>query len=154
LAHVTSTDRATDALRKLRISLKDQSYIDLTRSPPPSPRVKQEHGSDGVKAEDAERNVKPKNEHQIDGAFYLNNSQRSAMGTGIKREPGRENTNAQTTFVPRRPAPHNESTNKVGTIPNERNKKRKATLDELEVIELEQNRLRLTQALGQMESDG
>jgi len=74
------TDFAQDALQRLKIIPKDiyPTTIDLTDSPPPSPRVKQEPRLDGVKQEDGKH---------------------AATDTKVKREPGGDDWNAQTSVT-------------------------------------------------------
>ena len=124
------TNCAEDALQKLKIIPKDiyPTTIDLTESPPSSPRVKHERGIDGVKHDDTKD---------------------TATDTKIKREPGGEDdSNAQTQQQARaRPASGNDP---VESTANERSRKRKAIEDELKAVELEQKRIRLTQALAEM----
>jgi hypothetical protein len=122
-------------LQKLKIVPKDvyPYIIDLTESPPSSPRVKQEPERDCVKQEDTTH---------------------AATGANIKREPRGDNSNGQTPFLPdpapSRPAPNNESHNSSGQATNERDKKREAMEAELKAVELEQKRARLVQALAEM----
>jgi hypothetical protein len=121
-------------LQKLKIIPKDIDPItvDLTDSPPPSPRLKRERGIHGFGQERVEH---------------------SAKDTKIKREPGVDHSSSQITGqTPARLAPGDESRTLLGPATNERGKKRKALEDELKAIELEQKRLRLTQALAEMES--
>jgi hypothetical protein len=121
-------------LQKLKIIPKniDPITVDLTDSPPPSPRVKRERGIHGFGQE--------RDEHR-------------AKDTIIKREPGVDHSSSQIPGqTPARLAPGDEPRTPLGSATNERGKKRKALEDELKVIELEQKRLRLTQALAEMES--
>jgi hypothetical protein len=78
----------------------------------------------------------------------------TAMSATIDSELGRNSSDAQTSVdpeeAPARPAPNNEPTNPSTPATNERSKKRKAMEDELKAVELEQKRLRLTQALAEM----
>jgi hypothetical protein len=132
LYHVASTKCVQDALQQLKIIPKDvhPTIIDLTESPPPSPRVKHERRIDGVKHED------------------------TTTDTRIKREPGEHNSIAQSPVLPKqtpaRPASGDEPTIRVESATNERNRKRKAMENELKAVELEQKRIRLTQALAEM----
>jgi hypothetical protein len=125
-------------LQQLKIIPKDiyPTIIDLTESPPPSPRVKHEPGVGGIEQEVSEHTV---------------------TDTRIKREPVEDHSNTQTPVLPEqapaRPASSNEPTIRVEVAANERTRKRKAMEDELKAVELEQKRIRLTQALAEMTSD-
>lgn len=115
-------------MQKLKIIPKDQSYIDLTHSPPTSPRVKLERGFDGFKVE-------------------------AGTSGNIKREPGVIDSSEAAVLpgqAPARPASSNEPAIPGEQATNERNRKRKAMEDELKAVELEQKRIRLTQALAEM----
>jgi hypothetical protein len=76
--------------------------------------------------------------------------------TQIKREPGRDHSNIQTSATteqaPARSSRHDETHTQFGPATNERSEKRKAMEDELKAVELEQKRIRLTQVLAEMKS--
>jgi hypothetical protein len=107
-------------------------HIDLTESPPPSPRIKRETRDGVIKREDTE-DQRPIRE--------------------IKREPttGRASGGAGAPPVNTTPADNPDDT---GTSDEQINKKRKAMEDELREVELEQKRLRLTKALTEMKGKG
>jgi len=123
-------------LQKLKIIPKDQSYIDLTLSPPTSPRIKHEPGTNGVKNEDTKN---------------------TATDVKIKREPEGTHSNAQTPIIPEqasaRPTPIIGSPNSLGPAHDERNKKRKALQNGLEALELQQKRLRIGQELADLDNE-
>jgi len=131
----TSTNGAKDALQKLKIIPKDiyPHTIDLTESPPPSPRVKLERGIDGVKQEDKD----------------------TATDAKIKRESGGDDSNAHSLVGPEqalRMAISENEPNPLGPAHDERNKKRKALQDEFDAIELQQKKMRVVQALADLDN--
>jgi hypothetical protein len=81
----------------------------------------------------------------------------AATDTKVKREPGGDDRNAQTSVTrkqaPARPAPNNELINPAKLADIERNKKRKALQDEFEAIELHQKKMRVAQALADLENE-
>ena len=143
------TDYAKDALQALKIIPKDQSYVDLTHPPPPSQRVKREPENDDARTEDIEAGMRPTNQYQIESAFNVNNSL-----ADIRREFRGDRANEQTPAAfnqtPTGSAARNASTNPVGSAEQERTRKRAAMEDELKAVELEQKRMRLTQALAEI----
>lgn len=121
---------------------KDKAFVDLTASPPTSPRVKLESG---IKLEDI------KNEADV---------------TNVKREPGSSEVKTDIGAVPDRPfmrpvpdcaimepPPGMEPVNPINAATRERNRKRKAMQDELKAVELEQKRMRLEKALADIDNE-
>lgn len=114
-------------MQKLKIIPRDQSYIDLTISPPASPRVKREHGIDDVEVEDA-KDVKPENKHEVDSAVE---SQQATATPALRSEP----------------------INPARSLGSERNKKRKALQEEFNAIELQQKKMRIAKALADLDDE-
>jgi hypothetical protein len=132
-------DNIPDALQKLKIIPKDQMHIDLTNSPPPSPKIKHERRPGSINREVRE----------------TRHIERS-----IKQEPVIQPSTANAHV---RPESGNtaETTNETPMSGEQHDKKRKAMQDELAEIELEQRevrleqkRLRLKKALENMKGSG
>lgn len=114
-------------------------HIDLTDSPPPSPKVKRERRPDSIKRE----------------ARVPGRVERS-----IKQEPVVQPSTADAHVSPEAGTAA-ETTNDTPTSGEQRDKKRKAVQDELAEIaleqrevRLEQKRLRLEKALAEMKGGG
>lgn len=128
-----SADGFSDILQRLKIIPRDEVHIDLTVSPPPSPRVKRENGDGLIEHEGKEDERDNKGIKQDALSKNAGRTQRPAdLPTGAHgdaREPGQQ-----------------------------RDRKRKAMQDELVEVELEhrgvmleQRKLRLTKALAETE---
>ena len=128
-------------MQKLKIIPKDQVHIDLTGSPPPSPKVKREKRTEIIKHEARETR---------------------RVERGIKKEPVIQPPTAIANAHVRPEAGVTaETTNDTRTSGEQHDKKRKAVQDELAEIELEQRevrleqkRLRLKKALAEMGGSG
>jgi hypothetical protein len=114
-------------------------YIDLTGSPPPSPKVKNEIKDSIIKREPASNSRTEQN------------LKRELVGDGPSGEAGTPQLNGT-------PA---DNPNETRTTDEQRDKKRKTIQDELRDVELEQERvaleqkrLRLTKALAEVDDDG
>jgi hypothetical protein len=132
LGIVLTIHHAVDALQKLKIVPKDAAYIDLTETPPSSPRVKREDGGGSIQLDDLGNGhvaQKVKQESIID----------SSLG-----EAGAPPSNT----IPA-DNPHD-----ARTSDEQFDRKRKVVEDELMEVELEQKRLRLTKALAEMKGKG
>jgi hypothetical protein len=115
-------------------------HIDLTESPPPSPKVKRETKDSIINRGDAN-----------DSRSGQDAKREPAVGDGPPGEAGTPQSNGT-------PADNSDNTR---TSRAEHNKKRKAVEDELKEVELEhqkvtleQKKLRLTKALVEMDGDG
>jgi hypothetical protein len=131
---------SADVLQKLKIVPKDAVHIDLTESPPPSPKVKRETKDSIINRGDAS-----------DSRSRQDAKREPAVGDGPPGEAGTPQSNGT-------PADNSDNTR---TSRAEHNKKRKAVEDELKEVELEhqkvtleQKKLRLTKALAEMDGDG
>jgi hypothetical protein len=102
--------------------------IDLTNSPPPSPKVKVELGARSIKRETTVDG------HQK-GNIKLEATDADSSGSAGTR-------------------PSDGAVNTPLTPTEQHDKKRKALQDELREVELEQKRLRLEKQLAEMEEDG
>lgn len=98
--------------------------------------------------------MKVEAKHAADRTADLNDVDRTATGTKIKRELGGQGTNAQSqTASPTGLPMLTQPINPVRPLDDERNKKRKALQDEFKAIELEQKKMRIAKELAELDSE-
>jgi hypothetical protein len=128
-----------DVLQRLKIIPKDAVHIDLTESPPPSPRIKREVKGNIIKREPAK----------------IGRTEQNVRRESVNDRPSGEAGTPQLHGTPA------DSPNDTHATGEQREKKRKAIQDELREVELEQQnvtleqkKLRLTKALAEVDGNG
>lgn len=125
----TAADQVTDALQRLKIIPKDKACIDLTLTPPPSPRVK------------SEERANSRGEAKQDGYDIAAVKREPGIDVSVETHEARPPANAAATALA-----------DTHTLAHQHDKKRKAMEDELREVELEQKRLRLVRGLAELEA--